>query len=217
MREQSLLIIPPKQFPFCIVWTPIPIISWLLPFVGHMGICTSKGITLDFAGPYFISVDNLAFGNPSRYIRLDPAKASGSASEFAGSRSLPGASVLAIQWDGALQAASEVYRQRMYNFLTDNCHCFVAHFLNSVAYGGSQNWNTIRVVILVLLRGRYVSWWGAAKTWLPFCTIMALGLAFGTWYFALAWACGLVLPLVLWFTIYFYACQKKALTPPSGA
>lgn len=34
------------------------------------------------------------------------------------------------------QAASEVYRQRMYNFLTDNCHCFVAHFLNSVAYGG---------------------------------------------------------------------------------
>jgi hypothetical protein len=58
----------PVQFPFCIVWTPIPIISWLLPFVGHMGICTSKGITLDFAGPYFISVDNLAFGNPSRYV-----------------------------------------------------------------------------------------------------------------------------------------------------
>lgn len=94
MREESLLIIPPKQvtccvfrdslsssqswtgnywyvpvqFPFCIVWTPIPVISWLLPFVGHMGICTSKGITLDFAGPYFISVDNLAFGNPSRYV-----------------------------------------------------------------------------------------------------------------------------------------------------
>lgn len=54
------------QFPYCVVWTPIPLISWLLPFVGHMGICTSKGITLDFAGPYFISVDNLAFGNPAR-------------------------------------------------------------------------------------------------------------------------------------------------------
>ena len=49
------------------MWTPIPVISWLLPFVGHMGICTSKGVILDFAGPYFISVDSLAFGNPARY------------------------------------------------------------------------------------------------------------------------------------------------------
>ena len=36
-------IVPPRQFPYCIVWTPIPLISWLLPFVGHMGVCSSKG------------------------------------------------------------------------------------------------------------------------------------------------------------------------------
>ncbi len=58
------------QFPYCIVWVPIPVITWLLPFVGHMGICTSKGVTLDFAGPYFISVDNLAFGTPARCVHL---------------------------------------------------------------------------------------------------------------------------------------------------
>ncbi|KAJ8351083.1 hypothetical protein AAFF_G00152240, partial [Aldrovandia affinis] len=28
---------------------------WLLPFVGHMGICTSAGVIRDFAGPYFVS------------------------------------------------------------------------------------------------------------------------------------------------------------------
>jgi Protein of unknown function (DUF778) len=34
--------IEPKyhRFPYCIVWTPLPVISWFLPFIGHAGICT---------------------------------------------------------------------------------------------------------------------------------------------------------------------------------
>jgi hypothetical protein len=31
-------------------------IRWLIPFIGHMGICTSNGIIRDFAGPYVVSV-----------------------------------------------------------------------------------------------------------------------------------------------------------------
>ncbi len=27
------------RFPYCIVWTPLPCISWFLPFIGHTGIC----------------------------------------------------------------------------------------------------------------------------------------------------------------------------------
>jgi len=30
--------------------------SWLLPFVGHLGIVTSDGLIHDFAGPYTINV-----------------------------------------------------------------------------------------------------------------------------------------------------------------
>jgi hypothetical protein len=33
-----MISIEEELFPFCIVWTTIPIISWLLPFVGHTGI-----------------------------------------------------------------------------------------------------------------------------------------------------------------------------------
>lgn len=40
------------RYPFCLVWTPIPLITWLFPFVGHMGIATSQGIIRDFAGIY---------------------------------------------------------------------------------------------------------------------------------------------------------------------
>lgn len=50
------------RFPYCIVWTPLPLISWLLPFIGHTGIAMSDGVIHDFAGPYTITVDDLAFG-----------------------------------------------------------------------------------------------------------------------------------------------------------
>lgn len=32
------------------------LLRWLLPFIGHIGICTSAGVIRDFAGPYFVSV-----------------------------------------------------------------------------------------------------------------------------------------------------------------
>jgi hypothetical protein len=44
------------RYPHCIVWTPIPCLTWLLPFVGHMGIARTDGIIRDFAGPYYVSV-----------------------------------------------------------------------------------------------------------------------------------------------------------------
>lgn len=49
------------RYPYCIVWTPLPLITWFLPFIGHMGICTSAGVIRDFAGPYFVSVTQIRF------------------------------------------------------------------------------------------------------------------------------------------------------------
>jgi hypothetical protein len=59
------------RFPCCIVWTPIPFITWLVPFIGHIGICREDGVKLDFAGPNFVSVDNFAFGAVARYIQVN--------------------------------------------------------------------------------------------------------------------------------------------------
>lgn len=39
-----------SRFPFAIVWTPIPCLTWFFPFIGHMGICDSRGVSYDFAG-----------------------------------------------------------------------------------------------------------------------------------------------------------------------
>ena len=59
-----------KRFPLCIVWTPLPLITWLLPCIGHTGIGDTKGILHDFAGPYYVSVDDLAFGETHKYVVL---------------------------------------------------------------------------------------------------------------------------------------------------
>ena len=65
----------PPRLPYCLVWTPLPFITWLLPFIGHLGICDSRGAVFDFAGTYTIGVDEMAFSAPTRYVVLDPAAA----------------------------------------------------------------------------------------------------------------------------------------------
>ncbi|KAL3344376.1 hypothetical protein AABB24_023690 [Solanum stoloniferum] len=66
------MLIDPKRdrFPCCIVWSPLPVLSWFIPFIGHLGICREDGVILDFAGPNFVSVDNFTFGAPTRYFQV---------------------------------------------------------------------------------------------------------------------------------------------------
>ena len=40
--------------------------SWFFPIIGHMGIASSVGIIYDFAGPYTVSEDHMAFGRPTK-------------------------------------------------------------------------------------------------------------------------------------------------------
>lgn len=86
-----------QRFPCSIVWTPIPCLTWFFPFIGHMGIATSAGIIRDFAGPYYVGTDNMAFGKPTKYWQLDPTKALGGVEG----------------WDTAVNEASEIYKDRM--------------------------------------------------------------------------------------------------------
>ena len=59
-------------FPYCIVWSPLPPITFFLPFIGHIGIADSDGVIHDFAGPYTINRGQMAFGSPTRYLQINP-------------------------------------------------------------------------------------------------------------------------------------------------
>ncbi|XP_066249733.1 transmembrane protein 222 [Euwallacea similis] len=146
------------RFPCCIVWTPIPLLTWLFPIIGHMGIATSSGIIRDFAGPYFVSEDNMAFGRPTKYWRLDPNIAQGG---------IHG-------WDCAIAEASEIYKSRMHNLCCDNCHSHVATALSLMQYGGSVNWNMVKLAVLITWHARYVSFCSYLTTWVPFVILVTI-------------------------------------------
>uniref|UniRef100_A0A2A4K8D8 Transmembrane protein 222 n=1 Tax=Heliothis virescens TaxID=7102 RepID=A0A2A4K8D8_HELVI len=146
------------RYPYCIVWTPIPVLTWIFPFLGHMGICTSSGVIRDFAGPYFVSEDLMAFGNPTKYWQLSPQKATNGQAG----------------WDAAVAEASEIYKKRMHILFYDNCHSHVATALNIMSYGGCKNWNMVKLAFYMIPYSRYVSFGAFLKTWIPFLIIVAL-------------------------------------------
>lgn len=86
-----------SRYPYSIVWTPIPLITWFIPIIGHLGICTSSGVIRDFAGPYFVSEDDMAFGKPTKYWRLCPDLVIGGQQ----------------RWDDGVRQASDCYMNRM--------------------------------------------------------------------------------------------------------
>ncbi|XP_012241259.1 transmembrane protein 222 [Bombus vosnesenskii] len=141
-----------QKFPFCIVWTPLPILTYFLPIIGHVGIATSTGVIRDFAGPYHVAEDNMTFGKPTKYLQLNYTKAKGGVQG----------------WDSAVAHASEIYQNRMHNLCCDNCHSHVATALDLMSYDNSNNWNMVKVALFMLIWGKYVSFSGFLKTWMPF-------------------------------------------------
>ncbi|KYN01846.1 hypothetical protein ALC62_07318 [Cyphomyrmex costatus] len=141
LSEMDLSVHPERQrFPFCIVWTPLPILTYILPFIGHMGIATSAGVIRDFAGSCYVSEDNMGFGKPTKYWQLDHTKAKGATQG----------------WDAGVAEASEIYKTRMHNLFCDNCHSHVATALNLMSYDNSNKWNMVKLAFLMLLYGKYV-------------------------------------------------------------
>lgn len=94
-----------------------------------MGICSSSGVIRDFAGPYFVSEDLMAFGNPTKYWQLVPQKAHNGQSG----------------WDAAVAEASEIYKKRMVFFSTTlnfivNIHSNKGKCLNMLDIIGWEIW-----------------------------------------------------------------------------
>ncbi|RNF09839.1 transmembrane protein 222 [Trypanosoma rangeli] len=168
-----------EHYPFCIVWAPIPILSWILPFVGHVGICDSVGRIFDFEGPYKIGVDSMLFGNPVKYWDISEMyaptlhRSSGAAprtieEEEARQRE-------AREYDDAVENVANHFRKtQVYNFFTNNCHSFVASVLRSHPLSGAGSWGMVRVAFGLATRGRYISTGRFLKAHLPFLVLVVV-------------------------------------------
>lgn len=112
----------------------------------------------DFAGPYYVSADDMAFGRPLRYLQLDPKRVLGGVHEY----------------DEAVAKASVVYGTRMHNLFCDNCHSHVGMALTLMKYNLCKNYNMVKLAAWVFFCSNYVSFWAIIRHWLPFAIVVTL-------------------------------------------
>jgi hypothetical protein len=137
-----------------VVWTPIPVLSWLCPAIGHVGVTDSRGVTYDFQGPYTIGRGKMIFGNPRQcwHVVVDDEL-----------------------WDKAITDVSQEFGNINYNLLCSNCHYFAASVLDRIGYGiippfcGSwANGATVKIIWGLILHGKSRSIMDVIIIWLPF-------------------------------------------------
>jgi len=150
-----------SRYPASIVWTPIHPITAFCPYVGHIGVCSSDGVTHDWVG--MVNVDNMAFGSPTRYMQLGVSSVDGGEEE----------------WDRKLDETVHTFNWGpLYNFVTYNCHSFVLHFLNSLppAKGRAvaRQWSLVTLCATVFFTGRFTSVCGFLSTVLPVLILYAI-------------------------------------------
>ena len=115
-----------------------------------MGIGTSEGVIRDFAGPYYVSEGNMAFGEPTRYLMLQPQNADNGVTGWDSGRSNksnhynlsikrsktiignPISLNSSIKMNLGIREASDIYGKRMHNLCCDNCHSHVATALGRI-------------------------------------------------------------------------------------
>lgn len=165
-----------EHYPFCVVWAPIPLLSWVCPLVGHIAICDSKGRIHDFQGSYRIGVDRMLFGVPVKYWDIsrdyvpsfyEPTQGDAEANAAAVKREI------AAYDEGVATATAHFRQNEMYNFFTNNCHVFAADAMNRQQLK-QQHMGMVRIVIGMALHGRYVS---AGRFWMahtPFFVLLAI-------------------------------------------
>ncbi|EOA34218.1 hypothetical protein CARUB_v10021729mg, partial [Capsella rubella] len=193
-----------SKFPCCIVWTPLPIVYWLTPFIGHIGLCREDGVILDFVVSNFINVDNFEYVPPAQYLQLDRTKC-------CLPRILGGHTCKYGFRHTEVGMTTHSFEHKSYNLFTCNCHSFVAHCLNHLCYGDSMEWNMVNVTILLMLKGKWMSPSLVVWSFMPCAFFTSLGVEFVGWPFLIGLSSFSIL-LFAWFIIATY-CFKTHITP----
>ena len=96
-----------NRYPFSVVWGSLPCLTWLCPFIGHLGITDSKGQVHDFAGPYTVCIDDFMTGAVIKYWQIDPRTIDFPSLKTGEARSH------AQAWDLALKKGDDQYKTMM--------------------------------------------------------------------------------------------------------
>ena len=154
-QSQSSSRVGNSEFACCLMWTPIHPITWVAPFVGHMGICDSSGRLHDWGGgpidpcpPRF-----MMFGQPTRYIRFQPPDLAA--------------------WDAAIEKADREYLDKIHCMACgSDCHSHTARVLDILGVGGCRFHNKVELAAAVFFCGRHIGVQGWLATWLGTAVVL---------------------------------------------
>jgi hypothetical protein len=132
------------RFPFSIAWTPIPIVTWLIPVIGHTGICDSQGRVWDIKGYFTCGCDDMKYGRPLRISRCISEQC------LLDSCDIP------ARWDKAIKDACDESCRSCHNLFTNNCHHQVAYALRNFNLDGKKKFNQVEVAYRVFFKGKYI-------------------------------------------------------------
>ncbi|CCW71098.1 unnamed protein product [Phytomonas sp. Hart1] len=158
-----------NRYPFCIVWAPIPFISWIFPFIGHVAICDSEGRIYDFQGDFHVGTDRMLFGRPLKYWDLSKFYVP---SFYNPSKDMHQIDSEQVQDEidaynsGISLAKGQFTFSEHYNFFTNNCHSFVADCLNKQTIC-LQKSNMFSICLGMVLHSKYTSMYGCAIVFAP--------------------------------------------------
>ena len=170
-----------QEFIRAIVWSPLPPITWIFPFIGHMGIADSSGVASDFQGPYHVGDRGfLAFGAATRYLPLKL-----NVIDMEGSNGENDNDLSNIRYDESIKKSNEVYRGRMHNLFCDNCHSHVAYALNDFGYEHDfsilgplkftvKKWDMVKLCFWVFFEGTFVDTGAIISQFGPFLILIAV-------------------------------------------
>ena len=143
-------------FPYCLVWTPLPILTLIFPSFGHSGIGDSNGMVHDFTESYIIRFHDFIFGKPTKYFRLE----------------LTGEEI--TNFDKAIEKGNNKFVDEEYSLFTNNCHSYIAYILNELNYQGRNDYNIFSIWWMFVRKGKYVSCCGFLRTYIGFLTILLI-------------------------------------------
>lgn len=152
----SIVDIELDRWPFCIVWTPLPVVTWFIPIIGHTGVANSRGIIYDFSDDFNVSVDNFSFGTPTKYYQFQIGQITNGPSA----------------WDKAIQETSDYYSKTRHSLFFNNCHQYIAGVLNKVKYEQRDNWGQYEIWYKITFRSRYTGFLGFIRQWWPFTVLV---------------------------------------------
>jgi len=165
-----------NRFPCSIVWQPFPPLTWIIPMIGHTGICDSHGIVHDFQGPYYVEEGRMMLGKATRYLPLDPNKV----------RSSVEGNTAEERWDKCVDMGADDFRKKIHCLIYPNCNHHVAHTLNLMKYDGWNNYEMLQLWYIIFFRARFCGFKGFLISMGPFIvlgTILISLFLSGSWPF----------------------------------